>query len=49
MCSQANAVAAVNAYGNVSAIMHPVGFMYKKDDTLYVRANDIHEGNHKYA
>jgi hypothetical protein len=29
--------------------MHPVGFMYKKDDTVYVQANDIHEGNHKYV
>lgn len=45
--AQANAVAAVNATGNVSAIMHPVGFMYRKDETVNVQANDMYNGNHK--
>lgn len=45
--AQANAVAAVNSTGNVSAIMHPVGFMYRKDETVNVQANDMHRGNHK--
>ncbi|XP_050439966.1 uncharacterized protein LOC126845348 [Adelges cooleyi] len=46
---QANAVAAVNASGNIAAVMHPVGFMYKKDDTVNVQANDSRSGNHKLA
>ncbi|XP_026819194.1 uncharacterized protein LOC113557852 [Rhopalosiphum maidis] len=45
----ANAVAAVNASGNISAVMHPVGFMYKKDEIVHVQANDMHSGNHKLA
>lgn len=44
---QANAVAAVNATGTVSAIMHPVGFMYKTDETVNVQANDMRFENHK--
>lgn len=45
--AQANAIATVNASGNISAIMHPVGFMYKKDEIVYVQANDFYNGNHK--
>jgi len=28
-------------------VMHPVGFMYKKDETVNVQANDMRFGNHK--
>jgi len=45
--AQANAVAAVNSNGNISAIMHPVGFMYHKDDIVNVQVNDMRFGNHK--
>jgi len=45
--AQANAVAAINADGDVSAIMHPVGFMYKTDEAINVQVNDRRFGNHK--
>lgn len=44
---QANAVAAVSPNGSISAIMHPVGFMYKNNEIINVQANDMRLGNHK--
>lgn len=46
-CLQANAVAAINREGNISALMHPVGFMYHEDDAVEVQTNDIRLRNHK--
>lgn len=45
--SQVNAVAAVNADGNVSAMLHPVGFMHRQDETVNVQANDVHADYNK--
>lgn len=37
----------MNQNGSISAIMHPVGFMYNKNEIVNVQANDMHLGNHK--